>query len=156
MKPFFLLTALFAILSCAHVQAQQCLYSKTGAAKACPHSTTAAKAASLDASVEKRIDEKTGQTIFVRKEVSPASGKVSYTPVEYCSKSGKFVNVSPREKQCVKSRANCTTKGISPTKVSSSGKVNCTTAQKAACAKACTKQEQSGAAPTKDKLVKNQ
>lgn len=154
MKQLFLLTVLFALFTSANVQAQHCPYSKTGETKACPHSTTAAKAASLDASVEKRVDKKTGQTVFVRKEVSPVSGRVNYTPVEYCSKSGKFVNVSPREKQCVKSRANCTSKGVGATKVSNTEKINCTTAQKAACAKACAGGH-SKAGASKAKLVKN-
>ena len=55
------------------------------------------------------------------------SGKVSYADVEYCTKSQKFVNVSPSE-------ASATTVG--------NKKSSCTAAQKAACKKAgvsCTK-----------------
>ncbi|MCB0546315.1 MAG: hypothetical protein KDD19_01945 [Phaeodactylibacter sp.] len=156
MKQFFLLTVLFTLLTAAGVQAQHCPYSKTAEAKACPHPTTAAKAAAMDASIDKRFDEKTGQTTFVRREVCPTSGKVSYTAVEYCSRSGKFVNVSPREKQCVKSKAECTSKASRATKVSNSGKINCTPAQKAACAKACAgAKASSGAAAASAKLVKN-
>lgn len=150
MKQFFSLAVLFALFTTAGIQAQDCTYSKSAQTRACPHPTTAVKAATLDASIEKRFDEATGETTFVRKEVCAASGKVKYTPVEYCSKSGKFVNISPREKQCVKSKQDCRSKGARATKVSGPGKIRCTAAQKAACAKA---KAGSGAA-AEAKLVK--
>lgn len=155
MKQFFLLTVLFALFSTAGLQAQDYPYSRTAETKARTHSVKAAEAAAMDASIEKRLDERTGQATYVRKEVCPTSGKVSYTAVEYCSRSGKFVNVSPREKQCVKSKADCQAKGARATKVSSgaAAKSQCTTAQKAACAKA--KAGNSGSAGAKAKLVKN-
>ncbi len=158
MKEFFLLTILFALFSASSVEAQDCPYSRTAETRGCPHPTTAAKAAAMDASIEKRFDEKTGQTTYVRKEVCATTGKVNYTAVEYCSRSGKFVNVSPREKQCLKSKADCISKGGMATKVSGAGgKAHCTTAQKAACAtKARAQTEGIGGSGAKAKLVKNQ
>ena len=158
MKQIFLLSLLFALLSTVHVQAQRCPYSKSAEATACPHSMSAATAAAQDASIEQRFDEASGQTTYVRKEVCASSGKVAYTPVEYCSKSGRFVNVSPREKHCVKSKmVNVTARGARSAGVSGMEKVNCTTAQKAACARACGKAKASsdGASAAEAKLVKN-
>ena len=102
MKQFFLLVTLFTFLAANGVQAQSFSHSKS----------TAIKAAVLEDNISQRFDEATGQTIYVRKKVCATSGKVSYIPVEYCSKSGKFVNVSPLEKQCVKSRSKCTAKAV--------------------------------------------
>ncbi|MCO6475366.1 MAG: hypothetical protein J5I94_02025 [Phaeodactylibacter sp.] len=158
MKQFFLLTVLFALFSAASAEAQDCPYSRTAETKGCPHPTTAAKAAAMDASIEKRFDEQAGKTTYVRKEVCSTTGKVSYTAVEYCSRSGKFVNVSPQEKQCLKSKADCVSKRARAAKASGAeGEIHCTTAQKAACAKARAETNSgSGGSGAKAKLVKNQ
>ena len=89
------------------LQAQHCSSAKATADKASCAATCAAKAADADASVVKRVNLSTGETYYVRKDVCPASGKVSFTNVEFCSKSKKFVNASPSEK------ASCSKKATS-------------------------------------------
>ncbi len=154
MKQFFLLTVFSSIFALANVQAQDYSCSKTAATRALTNSATASKVAALDASIEQRLDQETGKAVYVRKKVCSTTGKVSYAEVEYCSKSGKFVNVSPREQHCVKSKAGCVGKGARATKVSTAEKVNCTPAQKAACAKAGAKAAGHASAGNV-KLVKN-
>lgn len=157
MKQFFLLAAFFSCFALANVQAQDYSCSKTAASSALANQATASKVAALDASIEQRIDQETGKAVYVRKKVCSTTGKVSYTEVEYCSKSGKFVNLSPREQHCVKSKARCADKGARATKVSTAGKVNCTPAQKAACAKAGAEGKAAGNASAGNvKLVRNQ
>ena len=126
-------------------QTKACCASKAGA-KVC--SKTMDKAASADASVVKQVSNK-GEVSYVRKEVCPMSGKVSMKQVEYCTKSNKFVNVSPTE-----TKTACTKKA-SATKVSStSKKACCKKGSKAACTKnASTKK---AATTSSAKLVKNE
>ena len=158
MNRFFLLTFLFPFLFAVNARSQHCSYSKTAKAQALPQPTMVAEAVAQDENIEQRVDPGTGRTTYVRRSVCAATGKVSYTPVEYCSKSGRFVNVSPREKHCVKSKmVNVTARGARSAGVSGMEKVNCTTAQKAACAKACGKAKASsdGASAAEAKLVKN-
>ncbi|MCB0588934.1 MAG: hypothetical protein KDD06_26835 [Phaeodactylibacter sp.] len=154
MNRFFLLTFLFPFLFAVNARSQHCSYSKTAKAQALPQPTMVAEAAAQDENIEQRVDPGTGRTTYVRRSVCAATGKVSYTPVEYCSKSGRFVNISPREQHCVKSRAACTAKGAGATRVSLSEKTQCTTAQKAACSKACAGAKKSTSASAA-KLVKN-
>ena len=147
MKKLFFLFAFMGIFAfAAEAQTKACCASKAGA-KVC--SKTMDKAASADASVVKQVSNK-GEVTYVRKDVCPMSGKVSMKQVEYCTKSGKFVNVSPSE-----AKAACTKKA-SATKVSS-------TSKKAACCKkgskaACTKNASAKKAATTSsaKLVKNE
>jgi hypothetical protein len=116
-----------------------------------------AKAAADDESIVKQVSDK-GDVSYVRKEVCPMSGKVTMKQVEYCSKSAKFVNVSPTgAKQACSKKA-------SATKVSSTSKKACSgqkAASKACCkkgAKACSKKAstQKAAAPAKAKMVKGE
>ena len=145
MKKLFFLFAIMGIFAfAAEAQTKACCASKAGA-KVC--SKTMDKAASVDASLVKQVSNK-GEVTYVRKEVCPMSGKVSMAQVEYCTKTGKFVNVSPSAK-----KAACTKKA-SATKVSS-------TTKKACCAKgskaACTKKASTtkAASTSKVKLVSN-
>ena len=99
MKKFLFVFALMGLfVAGANAQAKTCSKS---CAKACEKKSAsadagaAAKAASMDDTIEKRTDASTNQEYYVRR-VSDNSGKVSYDKVEYCSKDGKFVNVSPK------------------------------------------------------------
>ncbi|MBI5914956.1 MAG: hypothetical protein HY842_06235 [Bacteroidetes bacterium] len=119
MKKLFFLFAFMGLLAfTADAQKKSCCAAKGASADkvSCMVSTSAdaEKAASEDASIVKQVSN-TGEVSWTRKEVSPTTGKVSFTSVEYCTKSGKFMNVSPSEK------AACT-KNASATKVSSSEK----------------------------------
>jgi len=162
MKYFTLLLS-FTLFLGLNLQAQDCPYSKKSHAKVekaeSTSSVAAAKAASLDDSIEKRTCPQSGKVSYLRKSVCEKSGKVSLTEVEYCSKSGKFINASPRKSGCSKSKA-ADKEGAKATKVSGKAHSGCTPAQKAECAKKCegkktnTKSVQSSSA--KVKLVKNE
>ncbi len=77
----------------------------------------AVKLASLEENIETRTCAKSGKVSFVRKDVCATSGTVKYTDVEYCTKSAKFVNVSPSAKascsKAAKTSASCNAKGAS-------------------------------------------
>jgi hypothetical protein len=92
----FAFMGMFAMVS--EAQTKSCSKS---CAKACEKKSASAeaKAASLDPSIEARTETGTNETYYVRK-VSGTGGSVSYDKVEYCSKEGKFVNVSPKGKAC--------------------------------------------------------
>jgi hypothetical protein len=171
MKKVFFLFAFFGLLAfSANAQSHKGCAGKatTSSEKAACYSTAATKAASLDQSVEQRVDAKTGEVTFVRKSVCSTSGKVSYAQVEYCNKSNKFVNVSPAA-QSVAAKPHCSAKS-SATAVSATGeKAGCcaskakTTAaagccsgkaDKASCAEKASKASKTS--ETKVKLVKQE
>jgi hypothetical protein len=130
MKKVFFLFAFFGLLAfTANAQTHKGCAGKatTSSEKATCYSTAATKAASLDQTVEQRLDAKTGQVTFVRKSVCATSGKVSYAQVEFCNKSKKFVNVSPAAAKTVAAeKPQCSAKA-SATAVSATG-------EKASCA----------------------
>jgi len=96
MKKFLLFFAVFGLLSLTNATAQKtCTAAKSAKNEKVCTKTAAAKLASMDASIEKRVCEKSGSVSYVRKNVCSASGNVSFKNVEYCSKSGQFVNISP-------------------------------------------------------------
>ena len=102
MKRILLAFALIGFASFA-VQAQSCCSkaAKGTSAKtetSCSESA-AVKAASLDESIEQRVDANTGKVSFVRRSVT-ATGDASYTPVEYCSESKSFKEVSAEKASC--------------------------------------------------------
>jgi hypothetical protein len=122
MKKLFMLVAFLGLVNFVQAQCTKTA-STTGTKSACCAKTAdaAAKAASMDESIEKRVCEKSGAVSYVKKEVCAVSGNVSFTNVEYCTKSEKFVNVSPSEAKavnasmeteakpaCSKSKAACT------------------------------------------------
>ena len=137
MKKLMILSVLlFAGISMLSAQARP----KADAPKTVAVENTAVKAdmetASVDdPSIEKRVDEKSGKTFFVRKSVDASTGEVSYTDVEYCTHSGKFVNVSPQTAaSCQKDgakAASCCAKGAKASKSCCSGK---SAGMKASCA----------------------
>lgn len=152
MKKLFLLLAFSGAVGFA--ANAQCSGSKSASASAAVSDETpgahcaaaAAKLASMDASIETRTCPQTGKVSYMKKNVSAENGKATFTEVEYCSKSGKFVNVSPSEKAaCTKSKAGCTG-DAKATKVSSTGTgAGCCAGAKAASASCCDKSKSSGA-----------
>lgn len=107
MKKFLFVFALLGFTSFA-LQAQNCGSKEAKSASnskmdACCSSSAAAKAASLDDSIEKRVDEKTGQVSYVRRTVEASTGKAVFVPVEYNAEAKQFVNQSPDKKtECSK------------------------------------------------------
>ena len=99
MKKLLLLLAVFSLTSVLGLQAQSCKYSKMKTKQ------TAAKAAAMDASIVTLVDAETGKKQFARKKVCAASGKVSYTDVEFCKKTKRFTSTaSSRTYSCSKSK----------------------------------------------------
>lgn len=155
MKKLFLLFAFFGAVSfaanaqCSHAKSASAASTSVDAPGHCTASA-AAKLASADASIETRTCPQTGKVSYMKKTVSAETGKATFTEVEYCSKSGKFVNVSPSEKAaCSKSKAACSG-DAKATKVSSTGGTGaaCCAGAKAASASCCDKSKSSGAAST--------
>ncbi len=169
MKKLFLLLAFSGAVGFA--ANAQCSGSKSASASVAAdvetpgaHCTAAAaKLASMDASIETRTCPQTGKVSYMKKNVSAENGKATFTEVEYCSKSGKFINVSPSEKAaCSKSKAGCSG-DAKATKVSTAGGAGCCAGAKAASASCCDKSKSAGAssaATTKKaataKLVSNE
>ncbi|MDZ4683173.1 MAG: hypothetical protein SH848_14995 [Saprospiraceae bacterium] len=167
MKKLFLLLAFSgAVGFAANAQCSGSKSASTDASIETPGAhcaAAAAKLASLDASIETRTCPQTGKVSYMKKNVSAENGKATFMEVEYCSKSGKFINVSPSEKAaCTKSKAGCSG-DAKATKVSSAGGAGCCAGAKAASASCCDKSKSSSASSigtTKKaataKLVSNQ
>ncbi len=115
--------------------------------------TSATEAAAQDASIVKKVDANTGVTHFYRKATCPNSGQVILTDVEFCTKSGKFVDVASYGKiSCKKSSEKKAVVGAASacgSKCSPEQRANCT----AACAAACGKAKSEGTG--KAQLVSN-
>lgn len=152
MKKFTLMFVALMALGFTGLQAQNCAQKKAAcaskasvAAKSCHGSNAAAvQLASLDESIETRTCKESGKVSFVRKEACPASGKVTFTSVNYDAELGKFVNQAPGDAKacCDKDKATgcCSAKGTSASVVKTSatdGKMpgHCSPAMKAQCAK---------------------
>jgi len=90
-KGIFLFAFLFAF-GIAAADAQSCQAKAASASKAC--CMKADKAASADASIEKRMADD-GTVSYVRKE-SDAQGNVKFVSVKYDETSDAFVNVAPK------------------------------------------------------------
>ena len=133
MKKLFFLFAFMGLFTIgASAQKKACCAAKAAGEKTSCSSasmTDADKTAATDASIVKQVSN-TGEVSYARKEVCPTTGKVSLTSVEYCTKSAKFINMSPSD-----AKASCT-KSASATKVSSTEKKACCAGgEKAACCK---------------------
>ncbi|HMQ46676.1 MAG TPA: hypothetical protein PKA00_04000 [Saprospiraceae bacterium] len=162
MKGIMLTLAFLGVFALTSVQAQSCSKTQSTAnASCCAKSSAdgaAAQAASLDNTIQRRVNAETGEVTYVRKTVCETSGKTSYDQVEYCTKSAKFINVSPQKQNCTKPCTEGTAKGASATKVSNKSTSCCTEAEKAAC---CPNGSKTGASAKTSsnasvKLVKNQ
>ena len=92
------------------------------------NSAAAAKLASMDASIESRKDDATGNVTYVRKETCAHSGKVSFVDVSYDASTNTFVNLSPMK--AAGTGAGCGSKGTA-----TSGKACC--ASGASAGKSC-------------------
>jgi len=140
MKQIFLLLAFCGCFAILDANAQSCVKS------------AAAKAAAMDDNIIKQVSA-TGDVTFLKKETCAATGKVSYTNVEYCSKTHQFIAVAASN--------NFTSKGSCTKKMAAScskyyGSKNamavsnlpsiCTAAQKAACLQANQKTQAARAA----------
>lgn len=90
-KGLFLFSFLF-VLGLAAANAQSC-HGMAGAGKSCCASK-AAKAASTDANIEKRVDDD-GTVAYVRKEAD-AQGNVKFVSVQFDEATNTFVNVAPK------------------------------------------------------------
>lgn len=150
MKNLLLLVALVSFVAAGSAIAQDCGSHGKSHSTSMVHSDddAAMKAAASDPSIERKVDEKSGKITYWKKETSADAMTVSLQEVEYCTKSAKFVNVSPSEKaSCSKgasSKGCCSSKKGSATKVSlEGGKSCCTSGAKAGC---CSKKSGASAA----------
>ncbi|MEZ4899552.1 MAG: hypothetical protein R2806_22090 [Saprospiraceae bacterium] len=111
---FFLLITLAAFA----VQAQEpaaekkacCQAKATSASLSDTELKAAVLLASQDEAIEVRKDDATGSTQFVRKQVCPMSGSVSYVNVNYDAAQQTFVNVAPQDGEgaaCTGSQPAC-------------------------------------------------
>jgi len=129
MKKLFFFAAFLCAASLTTVNAQCTKSAKTAGTKtACCAKTKAAtaKAVSADASIEKRVCEKSGAVSYFRNKECAVSGKITSTEVEFDAKTSTFVNVSP-------------SRGDMPAAETVGAKKACSAADKAACSKKCTK-----------------
>ncbi|MBK7410297.1 MAG: hypothetical protein IPL49_07625 [Saprospirales bacterium] len=105
MKRILLVFALIGFASFA-VQAQSCCdkgakgTSSAAKSEASCSQSAAVKAASLDDSIEQRVDENSGKVSFVRRTVNASTGEASFIPVEYCSESKAFKTVDSEKASC--------------------------------------------------------
>ena len=125
MKKYFFLFAMLGLF--AFTAGAQCTKAKGASKAACcaKNKAAAAKAAKMDDSIVRQVSND-GEVTYLRQIADIETGKVTSTPVEYCSKAGKFINVSPSG-----NKAACTKNGRA-SKVSS-------TSKKACCAKGAKK-----------------
>ncbi|MCB0703789.1 MAG: hypothetical protein KDC34_00705 [Saprospiraceae bacterium] len=110
MKKLMLLFALAGFFS-LNMEAQTCSHAKADADKASIEkqaAEAAAVAATEDASIQARTSAATGQVSYVRTVMNTETGTTTFQEVEYCTRSGKFVNVSPSEKKaCTAGKSSC-------------------------------------------------
>ncbi len=86
------------------------------------------KAAAADASIVRQVSND-GQVSYARKVVNK-NGEVEYTPVEYCTKSGKFINMAPGEAEhCTKAAGEAS----ATTTADGKAKACCANGEKKAC-----------------------
>lgn len=114
--------------------------------------TPASKAAASDPNVQEIIQPKTNQVFYLRKNVCEITGKVSYDTLEYCSKSKRFVSITPIKEvrsSCLHSKGIYSTQMVKAPVVNKRGSIEYLRAQKAACSSATTKVK------TKVRLVRN-
>jgi len=139
MKQIFLLFAFFGLLTTMNsVQAQS-------------HADFAAEKAAANADIVKKVDDVTGEVRYMKKRVCPATGTVSYQPVEYCKYSKKFVNVPPRK--CSRSKFKASEGSAHVTLVSNHA-LPTSVAHRAASAIANKKVEKAKAAHAANKVIK--
>jgi hypothetical protein len=169
MKKLTLLFSLMALFAVSNMQAQKaCCASKsktaaadcskdskaasTSASTSADYEMVAAKLASLDENIERKVCAETGSVSYVKKETCEKSGKVSTVNVAYDAEVGQFVNVSPSAQHAEK--ANCSSTKTASAK-GASDKACCKEGEKAdCCAKGKKASSTSAVEKTKVKLVK--
>lgn len=128
MRKFLLLIAVFSFAALGTVDAQSCAKSKKSCAKTCSKSkamskkstsadavdvdAVAAKFASENENIERRVCEKSGKVSYFETSVCQYSGAKKVNEVSWDAETSKFVNVSPSDnasakKSCSKSKAAC-------------------------------------------------
>ena len=137
MKNIAFLLSFFFVLGIAGTASAQCQGKASASASKSCCMAKAAKAASSDASIERRVADN-GQVSYVRKE-SDSSGNARFVSVRFDEKTNTFVNAAP------KSANGSATVGYTKKKAS------CSSAEKKACAgmagkKACCAGKSSGKA----------
>lgn len=100
MKQFFLLLAFFGGFALMNVQAQGCHGNASASANKESAQWTAAKVAAADKSIEERVDPKTGEVSYVRKNTQDESGKATYTALVFDAATGQFVEPSASAMSC--------------------------------------------------------
>lgn len=146
MKKLFLLMAFFMVAGLVSVNAQ-CHGAKKAATTEVKSTTctktAAAKAAALDENIIERADVNTGEVKYVRKQVCPTSGKISYKDVHYSADAGTFVNVAPSQKASCAGKADAGKKGCCSKKAAAAkASTSCAGKAKAGC---CSKKKADGA-----------
>lgn len=108
MKRILILFSLMAFFAISGMHAQKaCCSSKSKTAASCTgkasaaktasadHEMAAAKLASMDEHIDRKVCQESGKVTYLKKEVCEKSGKVSFVNVAYNPELGEFVNVSP-------------------------------------------------------------
>ena len=112
----------------------------------------AAKLASIDENIDRKVCPETGKVTYTKKEVCEKSGKVSFVNVEYNSDLGEFVNVSPSELHG--NKAGCGSSEAVSGKTASA-KSCCSGKEKASCcSKSASADGDKGTEKAKVKVVK--
>lgn len=138
-KVLFLLSFVFA-LGLASANAQSCHSAATASTGKSCCASKAAKAASVDPSIEKRTSDD-GAVSYVRKETD-TQGNVRFVSVQYDETANSFVNVAPKA-LTAGDKATMTKKSASCAKEGAAGKACC---KDGGAKKACAG-EKSAAAP---------
>ncbi len=135
MKKAIFFFAFFLAVGMVSADAQSCSSAATAGKSCCANK--AAKAASADASIEKRLADD-GSISYVRKEAD-AQGSVKFVSVQYDEAAGAFVNVAP------KTAAASATEGMVKKSCSAGEKKACCVGGAAAAGKACCAKPAGGA-----------
>ena len=126
MKKLVLFFGLSMLFVSANAIAQSCSHgSKSAEAKSCVKPSEAAmKAASMDASIETKVCEKSGSVCFLKKSTD-ASGNVSKSEVRYDEASAQFVALSTEADASAKSGKSCSSSKACCSKGAKAGKACC-------------------------------
>ncbi len=119
MKQFCLLFAISVFSFITSIDAQTC------------NKINVLQAAVQQQDILEKKDIATGQTVYMQKQICPVTGDVRYAEVEFCSRTGRFVEATPKmKKTCTKLGSACAKTYSS---MASRTALYGTTAQKAAC-----------------------
>lgn len=101
----------------------------------------AARAAAQDADIVGKVDAATGEVNYFRKSICPSTGKTIYTAVEFCTKSGQFVNLASTDKVHCNKATEKPSVGKAPPVMTAAFPTTpaAGAARRAACAAACGK-----------------